>query len=321
MYMRAKQSKALLRQAVPPASDLHVDFLSGCARSGTTLLFQLLSSSREIWSLYREEHGIYEWDIGLHPDYASDQGNVLTGDELTAERAAAIRAYLGTSFANPDWFWPTGVIDDAGRAKKLAFRLLSRISRHMRFTAGSERRAIDKNPKHVYRTEFLKAIFPQARFVFIVRDARSNIASLLEGWEKQRFQTYRIPLANGEYFQWSFELPPGWHAVLDRTLPEIAAFQWVSANQQVLDAVRRWSADCLIVRYEDLIRFPASELGRACEFLGIEMSPALRRLARTLPVVNCLTAPDANKWRIRQAALDSVQHVYAPMQAKLGYPS
>jgi len=301
-------------------TELNMDYITGCARSGTTLLFQLMSSSRELWSLYREEHGIYEWDIGLHPDYDDDRGNQLAAGDATVERQRAIRNHLQTHLANSEWLGVGGMNLD-GRLRRLAFGMGCRASRGLRFLAGNPRHAIDKNPKHVYRTEFLRTVFPKARFVFIVRDAPSNIASLLEGWEKHRFDTYRIPLNSGAFFQWSFELPPKWHGLLGRPLHEIAAFQWVSANMQILQACERWPQDCLVIRYEDLVHSPECQLAMACKFIGVEMTPLLRHLAHALPVVNSLSAPDAKKWQLRQREIDAARHIFAPTQARLGYPA
>src|SRR5262249_6051022 len=44
------------------------------------------------------------------------------------------------------------------------------------------------------RIPFLRALFPDARFVFLRRDGRATISSLIEGWRAgSRYETYRLP--------------------------------------------------------------------------------------------------------------------------------
>jgi LPS sulfotransferase NodH len=303
--------------AMPSGASLPAPiFITGCARSGTTLLFSLLSSASSLWSSYSEEHGIYEWDIGLHPDLLAGESNVLESAACTQERVARIHTYLWHRVANPELFGISHL-----HKNRLIRRAAFGMSRQWKRLMRKPVRVVEKNPKHVYRLPFLRAVFPDAKFIFLVRDGRSNIASLIEGWESGRFRTYRLPRPGGrETLQWSFELPPDWQAWRERPMIEQCAFQWVAANEYVTRATKQLPpTHGMVVSYERLIVSPLAEMERICQFLGVEMDPAMRRLCAAPPELNFLTRPHQDKWRNRASELAKVDHVIRPMMRTLGY--
>ena len=81
-------------------------------------------------------------------------------------------------------------------------------------------RFVEKTPNTCLKIPFLQRCFPGARFVFLHRDPRETIASLIEGWlegaRSGRFVTYRdLP---GGLPRWCFFLPPGWRSLSDLAL-------------------------------------------------------------------------------------------------------
>ena len=98
-------------------------------------------------------------------------------------------------------------------------------------------RFLEKTPKNALRIPFLDAAFPDAQFIFLWREPRPNIASIIEAWKAGRWVTYRGLDERAD--PWSLLLPPDWRAMRDAPLPEIAAFQWESANRIALDDLER----------------------------------------------------------------------------------
>lgn len=117
---------------------------------------------------------------------------------------------------------------------------------------------LEKNPKHVIRIPFLDALFPQARFVHIIRDGRDTIASLM----------FRNRGPN-----WGHLKIPQWEQLLERYPKEShirCAHQWnyaVSTARQ--DAQGLTGKRYLEVRYEALVRAPKAELTRLLQFLEL----------------------------------------------------
>src|SRR5207244_7703230 len=74
---------------------------------------------------------------------------------------------------------------------------------------------------------------------------------------------------------WKFSVPPGWEDyATGRSLEEVCAFQWVSANESILAARdqiggQRW----IELGYEELVDSPQEQTARLLERLGLQMDP------------------------------------------------
>ena len=90
-------------------------------------------------------------------------------------------------------------------------------------------RLVDKDPAHAYRIRFLEALFPDARFVFVVLNDLHAVNSLMKAWRHPRwFFTcpMPVPLRIAGYSDrfpwgerwWNLQLPPGWEAWTDQPL-------------------------------------------------------------------------------------------------------
>lgn len=289
-------------------------FVVGGARSGTTLLFEMLSRSPRLWSPYRELHGPYEWDIGLHPDVARGQSNALDAAAATPARVAALHAAVRDAARNRELFgFPSGRFRRASRwVGRGAGLVASRLP--------LERTFVDKNPKHCFRVPFLRAAFPGARVVFLLRHPHGNVHSLMEGWASQRFVTYDVRGTGCKYPRWSFDLPPGWRDWADRELPELCARQWVGYNESLLAAEAALPPEArLRVHYEALLAQPLTEMRRIFDWLGLPLSGEALRMAHRPPVVNTTTAPNRDKWRTHEATILAHAELYAPLLERLGY--
>lgn len=289
-------------------------FVLGAARSGTSLLFHLLCSSRGAWSAYRELHGLYEWDIGLEPDPTRGESNVLDAAQAAPEIAARIRRDLFRAVSNrelldfpSDWLPGAGVW--LGRAARVSNWVLRRPVR-----------VIEKNPKHCFRVPFLRAIFPDARFVFLYRHACPNIHSLIEGWRSRRYETYAMTGTSARVPRWSFDLPPDWPAWAHEDVPRICAHQWVGYNRALLDAERALPRE-LHTRcyYERLIEHPLPETRRVFEFLGLPLSGRALRDGILPPTLNSVTTPAGDKWRASEATLRALTPIFDSTLREIGY--
>jgi sulfotransferase family protein len=255
-------------------------FIVAAPRSGSTLLFETLAASEELVTVGGEAHWLVEGIDELRVGAPGVDSNRLSADVCSPAIARRMQAMLAAKLQ-----------DSTGHA----------------VSAQDGRRFLEKTPKNSLRIPFFEQVFPEAQFIFLWRDPRENLSSIIEAWRSGNFRTY--PELDGFEGAWSLVLPPGWRQLTGRPLEEIAAFQWESANRIVLDDLallpaRRWTA----VRYADLIGSPQATIERLCEFLGMDVDPALRRrLEAPLPPARYThTPPAAQKWQMNAALIERV---------------
>lgn len=268
-------------------------FVIGCSRSGTTVTYETIAASSALLSF---GHEIPEFWDGL-------QGPRHNG--WASEAAAA-------EHARPEY-----------RDAALRF-FYERLGRGW---------VVDKTCINVMRVPFLYRLFPHARFVFIHRDGRDNISSMMEGWRHDGhfglakllgpFPT-EVAINGGEFTDWSFFLPPGWRDYNHASLEEVCAFQWVSANRLALAAAREIPAGQWIqLRYEDIFDRPVNMFMEVFERLGLPFEEAVRRRCATLgerPTSIVRGAPMRDKWKqYNPRAIERIVPLIAPMMQELGY--
>ncbi|OGS56072.1 MAG: hypothetical protein A3J79_14130 [Elusimicrobia bacterium RIFOXYB2_FULL_62_6] len=175
-----------------------------------------------------------------------------------------------------------------------------------------------KSSSDCYRAGFVKSLFPAARcrFLLLARNPLASISGLMDGWNSGGFfsrdvgrvaklsiKGYTAPDKPWSSSWWKFDLPPGWAGFAGKPLEEVCAFQWLSANEQILrDADSGLLGEKLRVRYEDLLA-PASlarELGKILDFAGLAARDLAAGAAR--PVMS-VTAPKPGKWLRRKSLL------------------
>ena len=263
-------------------------FIIGAPRSGTSILFSVLRSSGRLAHWPGEAHEV--WEADHHPGLRDWESNLLSAADAT-----------------PD--------------------TIERIAREFFLVTGSNKRLIDKTPRNALRVPFVDRIFPDARFVFLLRDGRDNVNSLINAWRTPRYRTYELPephaIPGADPRWWKFVLYPGWRDDLKGPLERVAARQWVASNEHALDALeqvpneRRTS-----VRYEELVDRPEAEIARILEFLDLPADPAVAAAAAALnrTPINVVTPPERGKWRRENPTeIASVMRLIAPTMERMGY--
>jgi uncharacterized protein (TIGR03032 family) len=250
-----------------PAFDRPV-FIVSSPRAGSSLLFETLAQAPGLWTLGRESHAVFEGVAGQHPAGRDWESNRLTAEDASP---AVVRLLTSGLLA--------GLRDRDGNPPPAAAGL----------------RVLEKTPKNSLRVPFLAAAYPDALFVYLYRDPRETISSMLDAWRSGRFVTYP-DLPGWEGPPWSLLLVPGWRELAGRGLAEIVARQWAAATSQLLDDLAalppgRWC----VASYDRLVAEPQAEIEHLCQFTGLGWD---RTLAAPLPLSrSTLTSPEPEKWR------------------------
>ncbi|MGB5439868.1 MAG: sulfotransferase [Gammaproteobacteria bacterium] len=273
-------------------------FIVSAPRAGSTLLFETLAANKAFWSLGDESHKHFEGIPALRPESRDFRSNRLTEKDLTKD----IGKTLTQSF-----------IRDLRQADGPMLTSLSgkNIPNSVRF--------LEKTPKNALRIPFLNALFPDALFIFLYRNPRDNISSLMDSWRSEKYVTYReLPGWDGP--PWSHLLIPGWQQLKGMPLEEIIKSQWMVTNRTVMEDLaglpkNRWCT----VSYESFLADPAAELKRLCEFADVPFGPRMLEIAEQ-PLRNSkytLTPPDPDKWKKNEKELKVVLPDAEPMLKKL----
>ncbi len=268
----ARNVRHAVRSARVPLPEAPLMIVSA-PRSGSTLLFETLAVSPQVCTVGGEAHWLAEQFAHLRPGAPGVESNRLdasnAGPEITREVAASLWA-----------------------------RMVDANRRPLDPLAAQSLRWIEKTPKNSLRIPFFERLFPDMRFLFLWRDPRENVSSIMDAWRAGGWVTY--PAMDGWEGPWSMILPPGWQQLRGRPLEEVAAFQWQQTNAIILDDLATRSSDrWAVVSYEELLGNPTSVLQGICDFAGLKFDRALQeRLAGPLPPSrHTLTPPVAGKWR------------------------
>ncbi len=274
----------------PPIIERPIIILSA-PRAGSTLLFETLAQAAGVYTIGGESHRLIESIDALRPGGGIVKSNRLSEEDATAAVVAELRRRFASQLRDRDKQPPA---------------------------AGASARLLEKTPKNALRVPFLLQVFPDARFIFLHREPRANLGSMMEAWRSKGWVTYgKLAGWNGP---WSMLLPPGYERLRDRPLEEVAAFQWQAANETILDDLRsvprdRWTT----VRYEEFIRDPKSEVSKLLDFAGLSMDARFDEyLSKPLPLSrHTKTPPAPDKWRQDAAEIERVLPGIAAVSARL----
>ncbi len=236
-------------------------FILGTGRSGTTILGIVLSMHREVGYL-NEPKAI--WHV-IHP-HEDIIGNYSRGDA---------KYRLATEDAT----------DDMHQRATQMFGAYLTVTR--------SKRIVDKYPELIFRVGFVRALFPDARFIFLVRNGWDTCHSIAN-WS-QRFGIH----VNNEKHDWWGVDNRKWRLLVDQivktdtTFAEIVdevehfdrhldrtAIEWVVTMQEGLRLLKVLP-DCIhLVRFEDLTAKPDETLAELCSFCELPEDNTFREYAR-----------------------------------------
>ncbi len=236
-------------------------FILGIGRSGTTILGLVLSMHRDVGYL-NEPKAI--WHL-IHPQedvigsYSQDEGLF----HLTSEDANS---------------------DICHQAKQIFGAYLS---------CTFSRRLVDKYPELIFRVDFVKTLFPDARFLLLIRNGWDTCQSIAS-WS-ERNGVYR----NDETHDWWGVNNRKWELLVEQLVYTDTDFQEVAVELGNFDrhldrAVVEWvvtmreglrlletTSECIYtVRFEKLTSNPNEVLPKLCEFCDLHLDTTFLDYAR-----------------------------------------
>jgi len=147
----------------------------------------------------------------------------------------------------------------------------------------------EKSPAHVRYVDTLLTWFPNARVLHMLRDPRAIYVSDVHRRKVDRTRPY----------SWFAHVP----LLLEAVLLLQTTWTWLDAAGRARELARRWPDRYRLVRFEDLVREPESELAQIFTFLGVDDSPDWVRVTVTSPSLRAesegIDPQAADRWRGR----------------------
>jgi hypothetical protein len=246
-------------------------FISGLPRSWTTFLHSLLAEDPtnlvpRVWQLI---HPYPDRNAGSGADYRSrrvarqlrffgllapnfrrmhpiDAGSPQECSEITAHIFASLR--FDTTYRIPSyrqWLDQTGHFD--------AYRFHKRFLQHLQDQTAGGGRWVLKCPDHVFALDAIRAVYPDARLVFVHRDPLAVLLSVARLTE-----TLRAPFTRS----------------IDKTeIGRQDSDRWLAATELMIAAAQqqRFAQPIFHVHYLDLVRDPVATVAALYERFGDEL--------------------------------------------------
>ena len=253
-------------------------FIVSTPRSGSTLLFETMEQAPRLFTTGRESHQLIEQIPGFRPAERGWSSNRLDASDSAPDKVAQLKANFLERVHDRDGGRPEG-----------AFRLL------------------EKTPKNALRVPFFASAFPDSLFIYLYRDVRETLGSMIEAWLTGKFRTYPgLPGWTGH--PWSLLLVPGWQDLNGRPLPEIVAHQWRITTECLLNDLSALPSDRICgATYSELIADPQGLMQRLTKFAGLDWD---RQLPGQLPPSKTtVSRPGPDKWRRFGDAIEAVMPI------------
>ncbi|WP_324778855.1 sulfotransferase family protein [Thiobacillus sedimenti] len=267
-------------------------FITGLGRSGTTILGILLSLHEQVGYL-NEPKALW---------HVIDPRQDINGNY--SDSGARFR--MGAT--------------DATSAMGLRARRL--FSRYLTLTGSS--RVVDKYPELIFRVGYVRALFPDAKFVFITRSGADAVPSVVK-WSE------RLGVKSGEHTDdWWGRNDIKWHylreqlilgdsayesvwplATADLDHANRAALEWIVTMREGLEQEQRHADAVIRVAYETLLADPAGELVRLQQRCDLEPDPRVAEYAKKRLYDN-----PAKGWPELHPAVDAL---FRDTMTRLGY--
>lgn len=255
--------------------------------------------------------------------------------------------------AEPRPIWVRGNAykpDDRLTAADATPRIVARIHRAfntMQREQGKPR-LLEKTPSNCLRVPFLRAVYPQARLLLVLRDGRSVVHSTADLQQRKGKlrnvlnRARQIPLQ-----EWPAETgrainmlrrrvlgqpmsiwgprPPGWRQWVREDHPDVMrAKQWSATILTAYHDARAWIEQAeargedpgvLIFRYEDLVTDPGPTLERILKFAELRDDGLSQRFAESVDHARFANRQDANT----SEQLERMKPFLEPALLELGY--
>lgn len=243
-------------------------FIVGCARSGTTLLRDILGMSARV-SIAPETHYIRRFSKhNRWGDLHNDANLARMIDFMYSGRENAGSAYWAWLERNVDRTAFQHRLQTSDRSERGTFQVLIELYAEKTKGVVTENLVIgEKTPSHFNYIPILLHWFPNAKIIHTFRDPRAILVSELKKMRKKDREGPRRIIKS----------VPGWMLKpLEQPVELIHTTRsWLSAAHWHSYCKQHYPENYTLVRFEDLVTHPDQEIKRLCQFGNIDFETAM----------------------------------------------
>lgn len=183
------------------------------------------------------------------------------------------------------------------------------INKYFEKFAGDKSFLIEKTVSNTLRIDFVKEVFPNAKFIYLTRDGRDVVESVARQWGTapnnsyllQKVKTFPLlkSLSYGigygmdlikikvlgqpsKSYVWGVKYPGYEKDLEEDSILEFCAKQWKACVENSEDRIKTIdSKNLLHIKYEDFVKNPIEQLTQIESFLGLK-SPIDRSITKTI---------------------------------------
>jgi len=232
-------------------------FVVGNSRTGTSMMARILGNHEDVFALLHELHFFEQmWSPARKNKAIPEEEAVRIGARLLGilnEGYLTLRDYRAYAADSK------GLIEGHG-GKVTAETVFANFIEHIARKEG-KRYVCEQTPRNLFYVREIAEVFPQSKFINMVRDPRDVLLSQKKKWNVRYTGAKKyIPLSEAVR-SWI-----NYHPVTTSLLWKYS----MRATEKL-----RGNPNTMVVKYEDVIENHGKEVKKVCDFIGIEYNEKL----------------------------------------------
>lgn len=259
---------------------IKINFIIGAGRSGTTLLALIINHHPNCISTPELKHFLYFYKKYKNMRMVTQE--LL--DDLGKYFAVVGANKKNVLFHTDDNFY----LKNLSPGQKMSYAQLTKFIYIGFFASAKDMTEItcivDKNPFYTFHTEKIMDVFPDARFICIVRDYRAFVLS------NRQSQKPFILVKSVAYY----------------------AYAWKEHAERIIKLQRHHPEKLLVVQYEKLVLNKEAEIGKVFDFIKVAYSPAVFDFHKALAEKVASIGPQS---KVHDRAIKKITDLSKPINA------
>ncbi|MEL7038718.1 MAG: sulfotransferase [Cyanobacteria bacterium J06592_8] len=285
-------------------------FIISAPRSGSHYFYQCIREMNDVFSFDTENTPMW---IRIFPYQRSlPQSDYIDSNECSEKVINAVKSFIVVKGI-------THGIDKSSQKRMdlqvaLKYSMLRKPIHYM-----------EKTIANCFHIDAIEKIFPDALYLHLVRDGRSTISSMMEGWNVYVKVGANLSFPeNSTISNWSYALPPGWENWVDKPLEEICAWSWIEHNRYVLEKYDKnpdFQKKYMRIFYEDFIEDPIKVINQVSKFCQLEVTEdCLNYVNKKALSPTTISPPKKDKWKLKnKKEIESILPMITPMMHRFNY--